>query len=84
MAYSDPFTNKNNVQWRGSTDSSRSSFEPRSSNDSRSIKIVVDAVYLKLNELDKINARIKKNIIVFKDLDPPQRRKVRELLQDAM
>jgi hypothetical protein len=45
---------------------------------------VVDAVYLKLNELDKINARIKKNIIVFKDLDPPQRRKARELLQDAM
>jgi len=71
MSYSDPFANKNKIQRRGSTDSSRSSFKPRDSNDSRSIKIVVDPVNLKLNELDKINAQIKKKIIVFKDLDPP-------------
>lgn len=44
----------------------------------------IDRIYLDLNELDKENARIKKQIIKFNQLDKVERREVREMLQDAM
>lgn len=81
MAFTDPYAN-NNINWRGSTDSNRSSFgfDPRMSTDSVSVLILVDSLYLKINELDKLNARIKKSIISFKDSNQNQRRNARLLL----
>jgi len=70
MAYSDPNKSGGKVNWRQSIDStSRGSFDNRESVDSTSLRVVTDALYLKINDLDRMNARIKKSILVFKDLD---------------
>jgi len=81
MAFSDP-----NIDWRGTVGSGRgSSGESRPSVDSSvQFQMVIDSLYLKINELDRMNARIKKSIQVFGDLDQINRRKLKDLLNEAL
>ena len=57
---------------------------PRPSVDSEpstiSAKIAVDKMYLEINEVDKTNARIKKQILRFGQLDSSERLQARDLL----
>jgi len=59
------------------------SFGRGSVDSSISVQVIVDAVYLRLNEVDKKNARIKKELMRWNDLNAAERWSVRSLLQEA-
>ena len=79
---------------RGSVDSqlnSRSSirmsvdsFMRPSVDDSVNIQVVVDALHLRINKLSELNARIKKQINRFAELQDNQRKEVRTMMHEAM
>ena len=52
--------------------------------DSVSMQVVVDALHLRINKLSELNARIKKQILRFADLQDNQRKEVRTMMQEAM
>lgn len=56
------------------------SFGRPSVDSSISVQVIVDAVYLRLNEVDKKNARIKKELMRWNDLNSADRWAVRSLL----
>lgn len=47
---------------------------------STNIKMFVDKIYLQLNEMDKSNARIKKKLQEFENIDAFERKKIRDML----
>lgn len=70
---------------RDSMESSSDSDQPRLSQaSSTQVRIEVDRLFLELNELDKVNSRIKKQLLRFATLDKSERAGVRELLQDNL
>ena len=85
----------NQIDWqRGSVDSqlnSRSSvrmsvdsFMRPSVDDSVNNQVVVDALHLRVNKLSELNARIKKQINRFAELQDGQRKEVRTMMHEAM
>ena len=52
--------------------------------DSVSMQVVVDALHLRINKLSELNARIKKQILRFSELQDHQRKDVRALMHEAM
>ena len=52
--------------------------------DSVSMQVVVDALHLRINKLSELNARIKKQILRFSELQDNQRKDVRTLMHEAM
>ena len=52
--------------------------------DSVSMQVVVDALHLRINKLSELNARIKKQILRFAELQDNQRKDVRALMHEAM
>jgi hypothetical protein len=47
-------------------------------------KISVDKLYLEINEVDKTNARIKKQILRFGQLESSERQQARDLLNSNL
>ena len=52
--------------------------------DSVSMQVVVDALHLRINKLGEVNARIKKQILKFTDLNDQARKTVRSMMHEAM
>ena len=47
---------------------------------STQVRVEIDRIYLRLNDIDKNNARIKKQIQRFETLDKGERKETRDLL----
>lgn len=74
----------NTVEWaRSSVDSqnrSRMSMDScmrPSTDDSVNMQVVVDALTLRINKLSEVNARIRKQILKFAQLNEAQRKEIR-------
>ena len=52
--------------------------------DSVSMQVVVDALHLRINKLSEVNAKIKKQILRFADLNEHARKQVRTMMHEAM
>ena len=52
--------------------------------DSTSVKVVTDALLLRINSLSEVNARIRKQILRFAELNDGQRKEVRSMMHEAM
>ena len=82
----------NNIDWlqRSSVDSvnkSRMSVDScmrPSVDDSVHMKVVTDALHLRLNSLNEVNCRIRKRILQFADLNDAERKEVRGMLSEGM
>ena len=69
---------------RSSVRMSVDSFMRPSLDDSTSVKVVTDALLLRINSLSEVNARIRKQILRFADLNDGQRKEVRHMMHEAM
>ena len=57
----------------------------RPSTDSAgAMAVIADALHLRINNLSQTNARIKKMILKFAELNDSQRKEVRTMMQEAM
>ena len=52
--------------------------------DEMTRNVIADALHLRINNLSQTNARIKKMILKFAELNESQRKEVRTLMQEAM
>ena len=52
--------------------------------DSVSFAVITDALHLRIQKLSETNARIKRQIIKFADLNDSQRKEIRTMFTDSM